>query len=87
MIDLIFARVGSAITDDVSAWARCSRSRRYPCSSWRSSYGPVLQFARTLREQVDRQSVRSRTRGSGYAAAFFTLAESHGIVEPVAGAR
>ena len=43
----------------------------------------VLELARALREQIDWESVRSRTRDSPFARAFFTLAEGLGIVAPV----
>ena len=45
-------------------------------------YEPLLQTARSLREQVDWASVRARTAHSPYAAAFFTLVEGLGIVTP-----
>jgi putative nucleotidyltransferase-like protein len=48
-------------------------------------YGPVLEWARSLREQVDWTSVRRRTDGSPFARAFFSLIEELDIVElPVA---
>ena len=43
--------------------------------------GP-LDIARPLREQVDWEEVRERTKDSPYAKAFFTLVEALGIVEP-----
>ena len=39
----------------------------------------VLELARSLREQIDWASVRGRTDGSPFAAAFFTLVQSLGI--------
>jgi hypothetical protein len=42
-------------------------------------YSGVLQIARALREQIDWRVLRSRTRGSPYAAAFFTLVEELGV--------
>jgi Uncharacterised nucleotidyltransferase len=39
-----------------------------------------LEFARSLREQIDWDDVRKRTDGSPYAKAFFTLIEELGIV-------
>ena len=45
-------------------------------------FGQVLQLARALREQIDWDFVRSRSDGSAFARAFFTLAEELGIVEP-----
>ena len=40
-----------------------------------------LEIARPLREQVDWDEVRERTKDSPYAKAFFTLVEELGIVE------
>jgi hypothetical protein len=40
----------------------------------------LLQISRAVREQVDWASLRARTDGSPYAAAFFTLVERLGIV-------
>lgn len=44
-------------------------------------YESVVQMARPVREQVDWNEVRTRTDGSPYAQAFFTLVEELGIVE------
>jgi hypothetical protein len=44
-------------------------------------YGPVLEWARSLREQVDWKSVRRRTDGSPFARAFFSLIEELEIVD------
>lgn len=46
-------------------------------------YERHLEFARSLRERIDWDDVRARTRDSPYAKAFFTLVEELGIVEPV----
>jgi hypothetical protein len=43
-------------------------------------YERPLEFARSLREQIDWESIRQRTRDSPYAKAFFTLVEELGIV-------
>jgi Nucleotidyl transferase of unknown function (DUF2204) len=45
-------------------------------------YRPVLEIARTLREQIDWAWVREQTARSAYAKAFFTLVEELGIVDP-----
>ena len=42
----------------------------------------VLELARSLREQIDWDFVRSRTAASPFARAFFTLVEELGVVEP-----
>jgi hypothetical protein len=46
-------------------------------------YESVLEIARSLREQIDWDAVRDRTSGSPYAAAFFSLVEELGVIEPV----
>jgi hypothetical protein len=46
----------------------------------------VLEIARSLREQIDWPFVREQTAGSPFAAAFFTLVEELGIVEPATDA-
>ena len=45
-------------------------------------YEPLLQTARSLREQVDWDRLRDRTAHSPYAAAFFTLLEGLGVAPP-----
>ena len=42
----------------------------------------VLELARSVREQIDWDFVRSRTTGSPFAHAFFTLVEELGVIEP-----
>jgi hypothetical protein len=42
----------------------------------------VLEMARSLREQIDWEFVRSTTESSPFARAFFTLVEELGVVEP-----
>jgi hypothetical protein len=39
-------------------------------------YGPVLEYARSLREQIDWIELRRRVDGSPFARAFFTLVEA-----------
>ena len=46
----------------------------------------VLELARSVREQIDWDFVRSRTADSPFALAFFTLVEELGVVEPPAAA-
>ena len=47
-------------------------------------FGPVLEWARALREQIDWEEVRARTESSPFAQAFFTLIAALGIIEPAA---
>ena len=44
----------------------------------------VLEIARPLREQIDWEEVRERTKESPYAKAFFTLVEELGIIQRAA---
>ncbi|MBV9003399.1 MAG: hypothetical protein JO181_01990, partial [Solirubrobacterales bacterium] len=50
-------------------------------------YSRLLAIARSLREQIDWQQLRSRTSGSPYAKAFMTLVQELGIAPAQAGAR
>ena len=43
-------------------------------------YAGPLRIARALREQIDWDEVRGRTRSSPFAVAFFVLIEKLGIV-------
>lgn len=45
-------------------------------------YERPLEFARSLRERIDWEDVRTRTDGSPYAKAFFTMLEELDVVEP-----
>jgi predicted nucleotidyltransferase len=99
MIDIIFAPVGVAITDEVLARAEMLEVDAQPMlvmtledvlvtkllalDENSLDYRPVMQMARSLREQIDWSDVRTRVAGSAYAAAFFTLVEELGIVETV----
>ena len=44
-------------------------------------YGPLIKMARAVREQVDWDEVRDRTRNSPYARGFFALAAELDLVE------
>jgi putative nucleotidyltransferase-like protein len=99
MVDIIFAPVGVAITDDVLARADMLEVEAQPMlvmtledvlvtkllalDENSLDYKPVVQIARSLREQIDWEDVRSRTAGSPYAAAFFTLVEALGVAVTV----
>ena len=96
LIDLIFRPTGVAITDEVLERAEeqevnAVRMKVMPVEDvlvtkllalgeHELDYDPVLELARTLREQIDWQQVRSRTEDSPYAKAFFTLVEELGII-------
>jgi hypothetical protein len=47
-------------------------------------YGPVLEYARSLREQIHWAELRRRTEASPFVEAFFTLVTALDITEPVA---
>jgi hypothetical protein len=47
-----------------------------------ADYSQLLLMARTLREQIDWQALRDRTRESAFAKAFFALAEELEIASP-----
>jgi hypothetical protein len=64
-----------ASIDDVLATKLLAMSEQDP------DYRPVLEIARSLREQIDWDFVRERTAGSPFARAFFTLVEELGVVE------
>ena len=48
-------------------------------SEHRLDYSGALRIARALREQIDWEALRERTRDSPYAKAFFVLVEELGI--------
>ena len=95
-VDLIFSPSGGPVTDDTLSRAedREVMAMRLPVMSLEDvlatkllalteqepNYGPVLEIARTLREQIRWDEVRERTRDSPFAKAFFTLIEELGIL-------
>jgi len=50
-------------------------------------YGPVLELARALREQVDWDALHERVAEAPFGAAFLTLAERLEIAPPPVGSR
>ncbi|MBD0330094.1 MAG: nucleotidyltransferase [Thermoleophilia bacterium] len=96
LVDLVYEPAGGAVTDEWFERAEQLevKAMRIPVASLEDvlttkllalteqepDYGPVLEIARTLREQVDWEVVRERTAGSPFAKAFFTLVEELGIV-------
>ncbi len=96
LIDLIFQPTGVPITDEVLERAEerevnAVRMKVLPVEDvlvtkllalgeHELDYDPVLEIARTLREQIDWTEVRSRTGDSPYAKAFFTLVEELGVL-------
>jgi predicted nucleotidyltransferase len=98
LVDLVFGPSGGPVTDEWldRAEEREVMAMRLPVLALEDlmvtkllalreqepDYAAVLKIARTLREQVDWDEVRTRTAESPFARAFFTLVEGLGIVEP-----
>ena len=96
MIDLIFDPSGGPVTDDVLARGDEFEVMAMPVrvasledvmvtkllavTEQEPEYGSVLEVARALREQIDWDDVRRRTKDSPFALAFFTLVEELGVV-------
>jgi hypothetical protein len=95
MIDVIFNPAGLEVTDEVLARADLIsvfaietpvmalgdvlQTKLMALKEHSLDYGPLLGIARSVREQIDWAALRSRTRGSPYAEAFFTLVRELGI--------
>jgi Uncharacterised nucleotidyltransferase len=96
LVDLIFRPVGEPVDDQLFARADDLEVNGVPMpvmavddvmvaklkalDEHDLDYERPLEFARSLREQIDWDAVRQRTRDSPYAKAFFTLVEELGIV-------
>jgi hypothetical protein len=96
LIDLIFSPSGDTITDDyfqradelevnavrmgVASLEDVLAAKLFALGEHEADYGPILEMARSVREQIDWSEVRDRTAGSPFAKAFFTLVEELGIV-------
>jgi len=99
LIDLIYNPSGGEITDEtierapllevsalrlrVFTLEDVMTTKLLSITEQEPEFGPVLELARALREQIDWDNVRKRTEASPFARAFFTLIEGLGIVEPV----
>jgi predicted nucleotidyltransferase len=97
LVDLIFKTVGEPVDDSMFERAEQLEVNAVPMLTMtledvlvtklnaleehELDYERPLEFARSLREQIDWQDVRDRTDGSPYAKAFFTMIEELGIVE------
>jgi hypothetical protein len=89
LIDLIFDPQGGPVSDalfdraeDMEVYAMRMKvapledvmtEKLLALSEQNPDYGSVLELTRSLREQVDWETVRERTAGSPFAKAFFTL--------------
>ena len=97
LVDLIFCPSGGPITDEIIERAPESEvmalrlrvfsledvmtTKLLSITEQEPDFGPVLELARALREQIDWAAVRERTEASPFAKAFFTLVEELGIVD------
>ena len=96
LIDLIFAPRGLDVTDEViergellhvvgitipvMAIEDVLATKLMALHEHELDYTSVLRIARSVREQIDWPSLRSRTHGSPFALAFFVMCEELGIV-------
>jgi len=96
MVDLIFSPQGGPVDDDLLERAETLEvhAMRMPVARLEDvlvqkvlalneqspDFSSVLELARSLREQVDWEEVRARTRGSAFAEAYFTLLDELDIV-------
>ena len=95
LIDLIFAPRGLNVTDEVigrgellhvvgitipvMAIEDVLATKLMALHEHELDYTSVLRIGRAVREQIDWHSLRTRTRSSPYATAFFVLCEELGI--------
>ena len=102
LVDLIYQPAGGAVDDGfferaeeievaaqrmpVASLADVVATKLMALNEQEPDPAPVLEIARSLREQIDWDFVRTRTEASPFARAFFTLVEELGIVEPSADA-
>ena len=96
LIDVIFRPVGEPVGDELFSRAVELEVNSVPMqvmavddvmvaklkalNKHELDYERPLEFARSLREQIDWDFVRQQTRDSPYAKAFFTMVEELGIV-------
>ncbi|HEY1315759.1 MAG TPA: hypothetical protein VGF10_00930 [Gaiella sp.] len=103
LVDLIFRPAGGAVGDEhfergtvlevaaqslpVASIEDVLAAKLLALTEQEPDYGQVLEIARSLREQIDWDVVRSQVDPTPFGAAFFTLVERLGIVpEPVTSA-
>ena len=100
LVDLIFEPATGPVTDDmveraeqlevlsqtmpVMALEDVMVTKLLALDEQKLDYEPAIEITRTVREQIDWNAVRERTRESPYAKAFFTLAEELELI-PRAG--
>jgi hypothetical protein len=98
LVDLIFEPRGLVVDDDLIARGEerevmaigirlmaledVLTSKLMALDEHSADFSQLLLMTRTLREQIDWQALRDRTRDSAFAKAFFTLAEELSIAPP-----
>jgi hypothetical protein len=96
LVDLIFRPSGMPITDEVLDRAPVTPveamqmpvllpgdvlvTKLLSLTEHQLDYSSVLEVSRSLREQIDWEDVRDRTKKSPFARAFFFLAEELGVI-------
>ena len=99
MVDLIFRPAENPVTDELLARGEELEvkaievnvmsgedvfvSKLLALREHELDYESVLKITRAVREQIDWNDVRERTKESPFARAFFTLAEGLELVEPL----
>jgi nucleotidyltransferase DUF2204 len=97
LVDLIFNPASGPISDEmidrapiaevmalrvnVSTLEDVMTAKLLAITEQNPDYSAALEWARSLREQIDWENVRQRTEASPFAKAFFTLVEALGIVD------
>ena len=101
LVDLIFHPAGGAVGDEhferattlevaaqplpVASVEDILTTKLLALTEQEPDFGPVLEIARSLREQIDWDMLRAQVERAPFGAAFFTLVERLGIVEEPIG--
>lgn len=101
LVDLIFRPSGGAVGDEhferatvlevaaqslpVASIEDVLAAKLLALTEQEPDFGQVLEIARSLREQIDWEAVRSQVDRTPFGAAFFTLVERLGIVQDPVG--
>ena len=101
LVDLIFHPAGGAVGDDhferattlevaaqplpVASVEDILTTKLLALTEQEPDFGPVLEIARSLREQIDWDTLHAQVERSPFGSAFFTLVERLGIVEEPVG--
>lgn len=99
LVDVIFHPAGGPVTDEhferatmlevaalhlpVAALEDVLTAKLLALTEQEPDFGPVLEIARSLREQIDWEAVRAQVEHTPFGAAFFTLVERLGIIDVV----